>query len=251
MEPELVQSILKVEPEHWWFRARRTIALSLVEQLTPKTEAKKGELRILDVGAGSGFMAEALTRFGRVQGLEFDPASVARLKERKGVEVLQTKLPDPSVPAGTYDLVTSFDVLEHIPEDQAVLSEMARLVKPGGFLLLTVPAHQWLWTSHDDVNHHIRRYGGREFREKLQATGLKMRLCSPHLTLLFPLFLLQRLLHRLFPPRHPSVTVKLPGRIVNGLLYSLYSVERFFLRRGIPLPFGASYLALLEKPLQE
>lgn len=251
MEEALVKSIRAVEPKHWWFQARRTIAREIIRtQVIPALGLGSRPPRILDAGAGTGFMAESLADFGDVDALEFDPTSLEALRTRRGVNVVEGMLPAEKIADGTYDLVTSFDVLEHIEEDAAALREMGRVLRPGGLVLVTVPAHPYLWSQHDEANDHFRRYRAGEFRQKAASSGMRLEYFSPHLSVLFPLFLIQRLLHQIFPPREAATVVSRPPAVLNWLFYVLYAIEGSLLRRRVHLPFGASYIALLRKPLE-
>ena len=251
MEEALVKSIREVEPHHWWFQARRTIARDFIrDQILPRLDLGDKAPKILDIGAGTGFMAESLTDFGDVDALEFDATSLEALRGRRRVHVVEDKLPSKDIAEGSYDLVTSFDVFEHIDDDAMAMTEAGRVLRPGGLALLTVPAHPFLWTQHDEVNHHFRRYRAKEFKDRATDAGLVVEFFSPHLSLLFPVFLLQRLMHQIMPPKQASTIVKRPMSLVNSVLYLLYSIESVLLRRRASLPFGASYLMLVRKPVE-
>lgn len=250
MDAALIQEIARVESEHWWFQSRASIACDYIRRRIAPAH-NSGPLNILDVGAGTGLMAQAMAPLGRVCALEAAPAALEALRAKTDIERLESLLPNPDIESNRFDLVTSFDVIEHIDEDRIVLDEMARILRPGGHLLLTVPAHPFLWTSHDDANEHKRRYTKKELKTKVREAGLDVAFFSGHLSLLFPAFLAQRLLMRASAPESPADVVAMPGRLLNSILNRLYSVERLWLSRGIPAPVGASYLVHARKPVAD
>lgn len=140
---------------HWWYRARRDI---LSDYLKRYGNVPTGA-RILEIGCGTGHNLPMLAAFGAVDAIEIDPAARAIASERLGKPVGAAPLPElPGVARGAYDLVAVLDVVEHIEDDVAALAAMKALLKPGGKILIAVPAHQWMWSAHDVVNHHHRRY---------------------------------------------------------------------------------------------
>ncbi len=262
MNPDLFSNMAEVEQHHWWFRARRAIVLEVLATLDlpeprpPKPggrfttsrdtlRASPDDARILDLGAGTGGTTSALTRFGRVTALEIDPAARQHLDASVLEGVWTDPLPDPSRAPGLFDVVTAFDVLEHLPDDQAVLTDVHRLLKPGGHLLATVPAHPALWTVHDDHHHHVRRYTWSGLRRVLADSGFSPVLHSWWLSTLFLPFLAERLKARIRPPH--DVHVRLPPRPINALLARLVGAERHLVARGIPLPVGASMVVLARR----
>jgi SAM-dependent methyltransferase len=115
--------------------------------------------RILEVGCGTGHNFPMLEQFGSVEAIEVDPAARAMAEQRLGRPVGSRRCRRlPAWPTAAFDLIGSFDVIEHIEDDRAALAGIARCLKPGGKFVMTVPAHQWMWSAHDVVNHHQRRY---------------------------------------------------------------------------------------------
>ena len=140
---------------HWWYRARRDI---LADYLTREGRLPE-QARILEIGCGTGHNLPMLASFGSVEAIEIDPAARDIASLRLGRPVGAAPLPIlPGVERNAYDLIAVLDVVEHIEDDVAALKAMAACLKPGGKILITVPAHQWLWSAHDVVNHHHRRY---------------------------------------------------------------------------------------------
>lgn len=240
MEPSLFANMARTEDEHWWFLGRRAIALAVLDAAHLPSNA-----HILDVGAGTGGTTRALSRYGRVEALEIDPVALVHLRTRAIDAVHTAPLPDPGLPSASFDLITAFDVLEHLPDDRAVLADIHRLLRPGGRFLATVPAHPSLWTAHDDHHHHQRRYTRTALRSLLEGAGLRVSLLSPWMTLLFPLFLADRARQRLRPP--VDAHVHLPHPLVNRALTALLAAEGRRIASGRVSPVGASWIALAER----
>ena len=155
MERAVYEAMAEHDERHWWYRARREVVAALIRRkVTPPKDAQ-----LLEIGCGTGHNLAMLGEFGAVDALEVDEVARGIAEERLGHEVLSAPLPElVGVPDGHYDMVAAFDVIEHIPDDEAALEGIARVLKPGGKLVMTVPAHQWMWSAHDVVNHHQRRY---------------------------------------------------------------------------------------------
>jgi SAM-dependent methyltransferase len=145
-----------------------------------------------------------------------------------------------------YDCIGSFDVIEHIDDDECVLFNFHRALRPGGFLLLTVPQHPWLWSAADDYAHHVRRYTYPELRRKVRASGFRIEYCTSFVSLLLPLMALQRL-----SSRHQTYNLEDEFKIsplLNAVLYLVMQLELLLLRLGLRFPAGGSLLLLARKP---
>jgi SAM-dependent methyltransferase len=180
------------EDWYWWHRARRRIIDRLLRRALPVQR----DLRILDVGAGTGATSRALAKYGRVLAVDFSPEAVTIARGR-GLDVARMDARALALPDASFDLVVGLDVMEHLEDDVGLVKELRRVLKPGGVLLVTVPAYQWLWSSHDVANQHWRRYRRRELRGVLRAADLHVEVCSyVMMTMLVPAAL-YRLLERL------------------------------------------------------
>ncbi|EZP51070.1 MULTISPECIES: class I SAM-dependent methyltransferase [unclassified Sphingomonas] len=223
---------------HWWYRARRDI---LSDYLTRYAALPAGA-RILEIGCGTGHNLPMLAQFGAVEAIEIDPAARAIASERLGRPVGDAPLPElPGVARGAYDLVAVLDVVEHIADDVAALRAMASLLKPGGKILIAVPAHQWLWSAHDVVNHHHRRYSKATLAKAITAAGLAPRKLTYFNSLLFPLAAAARIAGRL-TGRDDSDDSP-PAKPLNALFETIFRLERHAVGR-VPMTPGVSIVTL-------
>ena len=172
MERVVYQQMAELDERHWWYCARRKIIADLIErECKPPNDAQ-----ILEIGCGTGHNLEMLSRFGHVEGLELDEEARALSERRLRRKVMSSPLPElAEVPDRHYDLIGAFDVIEHIADDQAALASIAGKLKPGATFIMTVPAHQWMWSAHDVVNHHKRRYSKTGLKQLLDASPLELR----------------------------------------------------------------------------
>jgi SAM-dependent methyltransferase len=225
---------------HWWYRARRDI---LHDYVTRYAGLPNGA-RILEIGCGTGHNLPMLAQFGEVDAIEIDEASRKLASERLGKPVGDAPLPElPGVERGTYDMVAVLDVVEHIQDDVAALKAMATLLKPGGKILIAVPAHQWLWSAHDVVNHHHRRYSKRTLNDAIVAAGLKPRKMRWFNSLLFPLAAAARIAGKL-TGRDDSDDSP-PAKPLNAAFEAIFRLERHLVGR-VPMTPGVSIVTLAE-----
>ncbi len=223
---------------HWWYRARRDI---LADYLTRYGDLP-GDARILEIGCGTGHNLPMLARFGAVEAIEIDPAARTVAAERLGRPVGDAPLPAlPGIERGAYDLVAVLDVVEHIEDDVAALAAMKTLLKPGGKILIAVPAHQWMWSAHDVVNHHHRRYSKTTLRHAIAAAGMKPEKLGYFNSLLFPLAAAARVLGRM-TGRDDSDDSP-PPPVVNSLFETIFRLERHMVGR-LPMGPGVSIVTL-------
>jgi SAM-dependent methyltransferase len=231
-----------LEENHWWFVGRRRIVFELIQYYIPRPA------RVLDAGCGTGYTARELARFGEVSAFDTAPQAVAYAAARR-LAVKQGEVTAIPYADGEFDLVTALDVLEHVEDDRQALAELLRVLKPGGILILTVPAYQFLWSPHDEVNHHKRRYTAGELRRKTQEAGFHVLKLSYYNTALFIPIALARLFRRLFPAgrEEDRSDFSLVNRgMVNTLLTRVLSAEAYPLRY-IGLPFGVSLVGVAKK----
>jgi SAM-dependent methyltransferase len=239
MERIVYDRMAELDSRHWWYRARREILARVIEtRVKPPAGA-----RILEIGCGTGHNLEMLARFGTVDAVEMDDAARAVASDRLGRPALMATLPAlEGVESGAYDLVALLDVLEHVEEDRASLASIARRLKPGGKILLTVPAHPWMWSAHDIVNHHKRRYTKRGFRAAIEEAGLRVELLTYFNSLLFPLAAAARLAGRVTGKQDSDD--RLPPAPLNTAFEFLFGLERYAVGR-VPMPPGVSLVAVV------
>lgn len=247
MEAHLFEEMARTEDHHWWFRGRRGIIEAVLREHLPPVAAR----RILDVGCGTGGNLPLLQGFGQVEGLEASEQARALCQRRMGASfVLHAGAVPQDLPAGPFDVVTAFDVLEHIPDAElpGALRGIRDVLAPAGRLVLTVPAFRFLWSEHDEVHHHQRRYTVALLTEQLSAAGLRVRWVSYFNSVLFPPIAAVRLLQRVLPhgrkgePRSDVETTRGSG-LVNQVLEAVFSAERHVVPRH-SLPFGVSLIAV-------
>ena len=253
MEPTFYADYYRHENTHWWFRWRFDLITGIVRALR---DDAAGELQILDAGCGTGQMLQHLERYGRAIGIDTAKEAIHYAATR-GVDRLVLASVDclPFADA-TFDCVLSLDVIEHVADDAAMVRSLYDAVKPGGHLIVTVPAFKSLWSSHDEVNWHKRRYTASELRRLVAETGLEIeRLTYCNTALFAPIFVARKIknLRERLSRRHamarPEISdlSELP-RPVNEALYRLLQAETRLMRRT-NLPVGVSLLAVARKPL--
>ena len=224
----------------WWYRARREI---LADYLT-RYARLPDKARILEIGCGTGHNLPMLARFGEVEAIEIDPAAREIASERLGRPVGAAPLPAlRDVPREAFDLVAVLDVVEHIEDDVAALQAMKALLRPGGKVLIAVPAHQWMWSAHDEVNHHHRRYSKKALAAAIGKAGLRPTRLTYFNSLLFPLAAAARVAGRLTGRDDSDDSPPPPA--INKLFETIFRWERHMVGR-VPMSPGVSIVTLAE-----
>ncbi|CAB3796437.1 class I SAM-dependent methyltransferase [Paraburkholderia caffeinilytica] len=241
MSPDAYLQMAETEAEHWWFRGRRDVLVSVLRRLALPSRA-----RVLEVGSGTGGNLEMLAEFGSVSGLEMDETARMLTAKNTGArfDIRAGRCPD-DVPfdCERFDLICFFDCLEHIADDVGSLSRMREVLAPGGKIVVTVPAYQWLWSAHDVYLHHHRRYDRSALAVCADQAGYRVERMTYFNTLLLPLAIAVRFIDRLLK-RDRSSGDATPAGALNRLLYRIFSAERYWVSRG-GLPCGVSLLAVL------
>ena len=231
----------ETETRHWWYAGRRAVLASLISQFNLPAETK-----ILDVGTGTGGNLHMLSAFGNVSALEMNTTARSIAVEKTGGQFdIRAGYCPRDIPFSDkkFDLICLIDVLEHIQEDVATLIVMRRLLTEKGKIIVTVPAYRWLWSVHDEILQHKRRYSAKLLRMKASAAGFQIEKMSYFNTLLFPFEVTVRITDRLLGRSSASGT-SIPPSHVNMLFRQVFSAERFLLRK-LNFPFGLSLLAIL------
>lgn len=230
------------EERHWWFRARNRIILWVLKRKT------SGLSSLLEVGCGTGFVISGIAKAFpslRLEASEYFEDGLALAQQRLPACSFRQLDATLMTDVDAYDCIGCFDVLEHIESDECVLSNFHRALRMGGYLLLTVPQHPWLWSAADSYAHHVRRYTASELRSKVEHSGFAIRYCSSFVSLLLPLMAVQRLLAR-NKPYNPDDEFQI-GSLLNSCLYLVMQLEHALLRLGLRLPAGGSLLLLAQK----
>jgi SAM-dependent methyltransferase len=238
-----------VEERHWWYRGRRAVLDAVLDGLALPSGDGRGSVRILDAGCGSGRNMVALARRGTVSGVELAPQSLEVARARDVGPVLPGSLDEPLPFAdAAFDLAVALDVLEHVPDDGAALRELARVVAPGGRLLVTVPQYRWLWGEHDVLSHHHRRYTRSLLLGRAAAAGFSAERVTAFNTLLLAPIAAARFAQRARRRAQPASDLgRTPQGAVNAALEALLRAEAALIRRGHDLPAGVSLLAVLRR----
>lgn len=251
MDPTAYRQFLELERTHWWFRGRRTVYFGLLRHHLRGARPT----RVLDLGCGMGGFLEGLDELcDRVYPSDISLESLEHCATRgypHGVVSNGYALPYADA---AFDLVCMFDAIEHIPDDRRVMSEVARVLKPGGLVLVSVPAYQFLYANNDRVAQHQRRYSRRMLREVFESAGLAVERNSHSNVLLFPLILpvvlALKAVEALLPDKsdrdHTNLTWPIPG-FVHGILHGLFAAELPFTRR-FDWPAGHSIVAIARRP---
>jgi SAM-dependent methyltransferase len=230
----------RAEDRHWWYRGRRNVIERVIADLKLPARA-----RILDAGCGSGRNMIELARHGTVSGVELSGPSVDVARARRAGEVIAGSVLDMPFDSDSFDLSVCLDVIEHLDDDVGALRELRRVLAPGGSLLVTVPAYQWLWSGHDEVNHHHRRYTRRSLQRVAEQAGWEQVRTTYFNSLLLPLAILLRVLDRVSrKTTESSLDLWVPPQPLNWLLERPLALEAALIGRGGRIPAGLSLLAV-------
>jgi len=236
MDPAYVAVHMEEDRSHWWFRGRLAVLLASLRRALPPRR-----LRLLELGCGSGNVLAALAEFGDVVGMDAHSDLTAAARAA-GLDVRVGHLPDDlGVAPGWADVVLLLDVIEHVDDDVATLRAARAGVGEGGVLVVTVPAYRWLWSGHDEVLGHRRRYTAGELRAAVERAGFRVVRVSYFNTLLFPFLIAVRGWKRLRGDRGHDL--HRPSTPLNWLLERVFALERHLVPR-VRLPFGASLLLI-------
>jgi SAM-dependent methyltransferase len=232
----------RVEDSHWWFVGRRLILESFLKEIVQKLRVKNP--KILDVGCGTGANLEMLAQFGESEGVDVsdDALEFCKAKGLKAHKGLAEKLPFADE---SFDLVTALDVVEHLDDDVAGLTEMNRVLRKDGRALMFVPAFMWLWGVQDDISHHRIRYTKKQIIERVEKAGFEIeRATYANITFFTPI-LAGRTIMKLTgikPESENNITIG----ALNGVFGKLFGAERFWLK-NFNFPFGVSIVVVARK----
>jgi SAM-dependent methyltransferase len=246
MDKELYNKHYEAERKVWWFIGRRYLISKNIFRIWKSGSKPK----ILDFGCGTGGMLDELKDVAETYGCDTEQLAV-EFCQKRGLKNI-TKLENNNIPYENnfFDVITAMDVLEHIDDDKRAMSELKRILKSSGKLLITVPAFMFLWTTRDERLHHFRRYTKNELKSKLSSSGFKINKCSyMHSFYFLPLLLIYKI-KKLFGKKDNAADIKtdfsyVPGP-VNKILTGMLILEAFWLKY-LNMPFGVSLFCIAEK----
>jgi len=246
MRADLYKDLYQKENYYWWHVGKRRLIKSLIRNYIINKDLKRKKLKILDVGCGSGKMTEDLKVFGEISGIDSSKKAIVFCKKRGLKDVYKIDIGDKlPFPEKTFDLVLVLDVLEHIENDQKVLRNLKRIMKEEGFLILTVPAYQRLFSYWDKMLGHRRRYTKNGLTRKLRRNGYQiLKISYFNSFILIPAIVFRFFKSKLKENKPPSDFVNLP-RFFNSFLLFLSDLEREILKLA-NTPFGLSIIAIVK-----
>jgi SAM-dependent methyltransferase len=245
MDEIMYAHIQQVENNHWWYVGRRKIIFDRVLPLLAQYDTP----RILDVGCGTGYNIEYMQQHGfrNIVGLDFSLEALKLCHSRGITQVVCGDGTLPPFESSSFDVITALDMIEHVEDDVRALQELARILKPGGSLVIFTPAYQFLWGLQDEISHHFRRYMARNLRAKVQQAGLTISRLTYANTFLFPVVLAGRMAMRLMGrPENVTSENDLHPPWSNGILKNIFAAESPLLNH-IDFPFGVSLLCIARK----
>jgi SAM-dependent methyltransferase len=246
MEHEHQQRYYELGKTYWWLAGKYRVLADVVSRMFKPPSASP---RILDVGCGPGNLLDYLTPYGRIFGTDFSIDALRFCIGRGFNRQFRADFHNLPVQTDSFDLVTCIDVLEHLTDDRRAIGELQRILRPGGMLVVSVPAFQFLWGDHDTLYGHHRRYTTGELRERLEAGGFEMRKLSYFEPMFVaPLWLYRNLKKLLVKEGDIAKRDDFIGLFspLNTLLTHAIAAERFPLR-FMNIPFGVTILAVAVK----
>jgi SAM-dependent methyltransferase len=246
--PEAFDRLYKAENKNFWFRSRNRVIRNLVR----KYSDGKDQFDFLEIGCGTGYVLKGLSEMKNLNlmGAEIFVEGLKYTRQRiPGIELVQLdaiKMPFQN----RFDAVGAFDVLEHIEEDEAVMKQVNLSLKPGGYFLISVPQHKWMWSYLDDMAYHKRRYSRKELKAKLERAGFRVDRITSFVFLLFPLMWLSRLAKKkkkaVYNVDDQMKEIELGG-FTNSAFGLFMKMDEVLIRSGVSLPFGGSLVAVAQK----
>ena len=236
------------ERNHWWFKARNKILINLIRKYTNQDKPA-----IVNIGAATGYSSKLMESIGKVISVEYDPESYHFIKDELQLNAVQGSILGLPFQDERFDVVCAFDVVEHVENDKKAIDEMIRVCKPGGIILVTVPAFQFLWSGHDIINHHFKRYRRSEIKKLFSNTETDRMYVSYFNCILFFPIAMVRLAGKIFSKKAKKDTPlksdfeKMNSTLVNKVLYSFFYIENVLINRKIHLFPGISIVSMYKK----
>ena len=253
MQHDYYKEYYDIERNHWWFIAREKIISNYVKKLINDKHLPEKEIKILNIGCGPGRSSQYLSNFGAVTSLEYDKDCCEFASERTGLNIINGSITELPFEENSFDLVCAFDVIEHVENDSLAVSEVKRVAKREGILIITVPAFMSLWSHHDVINHHYRRYKINQIEKLFNKEQKGTKIFTTYFNFfLFPPIYIVRSLSNLFlsiknRPGSGSDFETFKAGILNTILYNVMAFESKLVNKNIKLPFGVSVLYAWKK----
>jgi SAM-dependent methyltransferase len=246
LEPAEYDFMFQLEDHLWWYVGMRRIVYGMLRR---DIQNGTGPLRVLDAGCGTGGSLRLLERFGQVTSFDFEPRAAEMYATRQRGRIMVASTDAIPFADASFDLVTSFDVICQLesPGDEKALQELARVLKPGGSLIVRVPAFQSLYGPHDVTLHTKHRYSTRELAAKIEKAGLRLRQTTYANTFLFPVALVRRMIAKMLPGRGEESDVRPVAAPINTALTAVLTAEAAIIKRT-QMPFGLSVIVMAKKP---
>ena len=237
--------LANLEDANFWFLSRNKLIMWALEKYSPNFQS------LLEVGCGTGYVLNGISKkfphsilLGSeifVGGLGF---TAARLPSVKLIQMDARNIPFEN----EFDVIGAFDVLEHIKEDEEVLTQMCKTLKPKGWIFITVPQHAWLWSATDEYAQHERRYAASDLHRKVGAAGFSIIKSTSFITTLLPAMMIARFRQKKMLDKEFDASAELKiSPWLNSFFSRVLGAELALIKRGINLPFGGSRLVVAQK----
>ena len=248
MQHDYYKEYYELERNHWWFVAREGILSNYIQQLIKQGKLPSTDLKILNVGCGPGRSSEYLSKFGEVTSIEYDKFCCEFASKKTGLEIINGSITELPFSDNSFDLVCAFDVIEHVEDDQLAVNELKRVTKNDAQIVITVPAFMSLWSHHDVINHHFRRYKINEVNQLFDSENNGNKVFDTYFNalLFLPIYCFRKISNslKLGEKRKGSGSdfeAFKPG-ILNTILYKIMYFESKLINKEIRFPFGVSII---------
>lgn len=243
-DPSYFEELFALEPRHFWYRARNRLVAWALQRYFPQAQ------NFFEIGCGTGFVLsgikEACPKL-KISGSDLYssalPYVAKRLKEAELFQMDARKIPFQE----TFDVIGAFDVLEHIEQDNVVLSSIYQALRRGGGIIVTVPQHPFLWSQFDEYSHHVRRYSSKELKTKIENAGFKIKKITSFVSFLLPLVMLSRMKLKKPDPQYNHIAKMRVPIWQNVIFEKILDFERVLISSGLSFPAGSSLLLIAQK----
>lgn len=238
-------TLVRLEDANFWFRSRNKLLMWVIKKYCPNFQS------LLEIGCGTGYVLSGISKkfpHSNLFGSEIFTAGLSFASERLPLVKLM-QMDARNIPfENEYDVIGAFDVLEHIKEDEEVLSQVYSALKPEGVMLLTVPQHAWLWSPIDEYSCHERRYAAKDLHQKFEAAGFSVIRSTSFVTTLLPAMMISRFKTKKVSDKQFDAAAELNiSPWLNSLFTRMLSAEVALIKAGINFPVGGSRLVIAKK----